>query len=222
MALLVAADFRAETVSVWCRGLELSDADVGDSDLALAISSAQDRIETECHDLFEAADNQTVNIDVVGLTDRLYLPFRTRAIDSVNLVDESGTLFLQDVAAYRLHSSLNSTGDVATGDFDWLDITPNGVGLSIATIGGTSYAWPIGVGTVRVVGDFGWSTPPGDIRLAIAMLVYDRIKPQSDVLRLMQSWATDRATFQRSDGPTGLPAVDAIIDTYGRPEAVTV
>ena len=64
--------------------------------------------------------------------------------------------------------------------------------------------WPMGAGTVKLTGKFGWAAVPDDIKRLVALRVYDQIKANSDPLTSI----TQRTT------------VDAVI-TYGPSREVT-
>jgi hypothetical protein len=124
---------------------------------------------------------------------------------------ETGLFGTETTSSYVLSSSLDSAGIIAMGIGDYLEVAGDKVLRS-----GFDY-WPDGEDKVRITGKFGWKETPNDIKLATAMLVFDRMKPDSDVLRRAERWQTNDAEFSRSrSGPTGLPVVDRVIDSFRR------
>ena len=83
-----------------------------------------------------------------------------------------GTLTTEASTAYRLFSSLDSTGSfrIDTNGMDRLEVIPTSY---LST--GSCY-WPVGPQTVQVAGTFSWAVTPSDIKFAVARLVYARFK----------------------------------------------
>jgi hypothetical protein len=212
MAYLVVADVREATLAEFASGLALSTAEATDTQVTAAIARQSQHFDDLVNDHFET-ETVTLELDGDG-TSRLLLPKRCTAVSTVKTRDYAGTLTTQASTQYRLHSSLYSTGSKRLGDMDWLDTVPLSGGLSLVV--GDIYAWPEGPQTVQVVGSFGWTTTPADVKRAVALLVWDHFKPDDEHIRRASQWGTQQATFVRSDGATGLPEVDKIVDDYKR------
>lgn len=213
MAYIAAADFREATPAEYCSGLALTTAEASDATLGSAIARLSQRFDDLTSDHFES-ETLTLELDGDGTT-RILLPRRCTALTTVKTRDQAGTLTLQASTAYRLHSSLDSTGSKRIyGSLDWIDLVPLSGGL-VSTVDGP-YGWPCGPQTVQVVGTFGWTTCPTDVKRAVALMVYDHFKPISDQTRRAEGWVINGISYTRSVTGTGLPEVDAVIDDYRR------
>ena len=193
MSYIAAADFRERTVAPYCAGLILGETDGLDSYIDLIITRVVTQVELDLGDDFEPAGgdpDETVECDGSGRA-RMYTPRRVRSLTTVKLRATDGTLTTQASTAYRLHSSLS--GGTAMLDGARLDYLEH-----------LTDVWPLGTQTVQLVGKFGWSAVPTDIKRLVALKVYDIIKGNADPLsRIIQ-----RQTL------------DATI-TYGPPEEIT-
>lgn len=214
MAYVDKADFRANSLKWFTRNLMLTEAQAADDDLVAAIAWASQLLDDECDDHFEplAAEDAEVTIELNGGDiSTIRLPYRAREITKVETLNDSDVYVEEDVAAYKFVSSLDSAGINPMSTWDYIHV-PDGKVLSSG-----SSRWPDGDGRVRVTGKFGWATTPLDIQLAVAQLVFDRMMPANDALRLAQKWSTKDADFARSTTePTGLPEVDRVIQKYRR------
>ena len=219
MTYIAAADLRESSQAEFAHGCVISSADVStDALLDAIIARVSARIDDELNDHFEPEDNQTYDVDGDG-TRRLYLPKRTRNIDSVSTRDADGTLTAETVV-WRLRSSLNAAGTARVGDFDWLDIIP---GRTLST----GAVWPEGPQTVRVIGDFSWvtSSVPSEIKRLTALITYDTAKTRGAHAGYAERISTQDTTYLMSipgaDAPTGIPEADEIIRRWRRAESVS-
>ena len=58
---------------------------------------------------------------------------------------------------------------------------------------------------------------PEQVKRAVALMVYDAIKPNTDVLRRADRWFTPEAQFTMTKTqPTGMEEVDGIISQFTR------
>jgi len=169
---ILAADLREKTMKPWAQGLVLGE-EWSDAYLDLIIAQVTTRIELDLHDDFEPAigdADETLDVDGSG-TYTIYLPRRTRDLTTVKTRDSLGTLTTQAATTYRLAPSLNAAG-TAMIDGSTVDILE---ALSLSTT-----CWPEGIATVQLVGKFGWTAVPDDIKWLTAKLVYDKVKPKAD------------------------------------------
>lgn len=227
MAYLTAADFDSATVTDPCIGLTLTEAEVGGltTNLTAAIARLTQRLNDYTNDVFES-ESLTLELDGDG-TPRLMLPKRCTSVTTVKLRDEDGTLgSAQTSTVYRLHSSLYSTGSKRLGEFDWIDLVPLGAGLANGLEG--PYAWPCGPQTVQVAGTFGWTTTPGDIKRALAYMVYDHFKPSRPDVRAAESVTNNNVIVRYAAADpingiwTGMQECDSIINQYRRESGLSV
>lgn len=215
MAYIVLADFRSASLKWFTRNLALSMTEASDAQLTEAITWASDLIDRECDDHFEpygANDaDTTIEVDGRGLS-MVRLPVRARSITQVQTRDVNGNLTVETAGTYKLDSSLDSAGIKAEAVADYLSVAPE------KSLSGGVKVWPAGDNRIRITGKFGWATPPGDIKHAVALLVFDRLKPQSvDQLRRVRSHSTADAQFDMAmTEPTGIPEVDRVIATFRR------
>jgi len=224
MAYPVSADFRTTTQAEYCRGLTLTTDEASDAALTATIARVVDRVEALCDDTFVSA-SATYDLRGSG-TSQLALPARCTAVTTVSTRSYLGALTVQAATTYRLVSSLDTAGAnrIPGIPWDYLEIPPyqhfTGVVLD------TGYWWPVGPETIQVVGTFGWTVTPPDIKRAIALLVYDQIKPLAPILRRVSTYNTVDATYEYSgvnaSGPTGIPDADAIIEDFNRTSGLLV
>jgi hypothetical protein len=152
----------------------------------------------------------------------LVLPQRCTAVTTVKTRDSLGALTTQASSTYRLHSSLNSAGSdlVAPDSEDYIQVIPGQ--YLVLQYGG--YGWPVGPQAVQVIGTFGWTVTPPKVKRAIALMVYDQLKPMAPILRKVSSYRTSDTQYEYSGvdatGPTGIPDADRIISDYTRPVGV--
>ena len=221
MALLTAADMRADSLAEFASGCDLSASDVGDdAKITAAIARMVDRFQDWTNDTFVQVVAGTLDVDAFG-SSILRLPQRFTAVTSVTFRLQDGSFSAaQSATSYRLHSSLNAAGTDEVGNFDWLESVPYGTGFSSFVGSGGPYLWPWGTQAVRVTGTYGWTTPPADAKRAVAMLVWDHFKPQRSDLGRAQSYSTAEVAISLSAvddaHPSGIRDVDAIIQRLKR------
>lgn len=219
MTYLTVADMREDTAAEFARDCFLTSTDVGDDALVTAaITRFSQRFDDWTLDHFSTQTAQVLYYDGEGLS-RLYLPRRCTAITTVEIAATDGTLTSQSSSVYRLHSSLDSTGSTRIDEWDFLDVVPLSGGLT-GTPYGFVYQWPWGVNSVKITGTFGWTVTPGDVKRAVALLVWDHFKPLRGDLKQAQSWQTADIAIQRAvtddAHPSGIPEVDQIVASYKR------
>lgn len=201
MAYIVAADLRERTQKAFAAGLILDEADGTDAYLDLIIAQVTTQVELDLADDFEPAGgdpDETLDVDGAGWS-RMYLPRRTRSLTTVNTRSSTGTLTLVASTSYRLHSSLVSGTAMLDGNrFDFLDHLTS--------------VWPYGFQTVQLVGKFGWSAVPTDIKRLVALRTYGIIKAKADPLTtIVQRTTVDSVmTFGPSSEET------EIVNRYSR------
>ena len=213
MAYITTANFRTVTLAEHCQGLALNDDEAPDTILTNTITRISARVDDMLDDHFEAQNDVVLELDGSG-TRRLYLPRRTRGVDAVKTRDEAGALTAETVV-WRLHSSLDAAGTAKAypgAIYDWLDLIPTKM-LS------TGWVWPEGPQTVQVTGDFGWSVPPAEIKRLVALLVWDQLKVQGDVMRRAERLQTEDASYNLAAVP---PEVSDIMSRYRRRQRVPV
>ena len=172
MTYIAAADFRERTVAPHCAGLILGETDGLDSYIDLIIARIVTQIELDLGDDFEPAGgdpDETVECDGSGRP-RMYTPRRVRALTTVKTRADDGTLTTIATSGYRRHPSLDTAGT------SMLD------GSRLDYLEHLSDVWPLGTQTVQLVGKFGWSAVPTDIKRLVALKVYDQIKAKADPL----------------------------------------
>jgi hypothetical protein len=224
VAYLTAADFHPDTLNEACQGYSLGD--VAPASLTLAIARLSQRLDDYTDDHFEP---ETLTVDLVSDgTTRLVLPRRFTAITSVKFYNDAGTLgSAQAAASYRLRSSLIVSGSkrLSKDALDWISTVPYSVGFTGGPTGSSAYRWPT---DVQVVGTAGWTTCPGDIKVALAQMVWDHFTAQGGALGRTEQLTANGETFRfvASDPEagfwTGLRDVDAIIANYRRHTPVLV
>jgi len=222
--LLVPADFRPDgNVAEPVIGFTLTQAQANDPDLTASIARLTRRLEDLTGDRFVQSVGEVVELDVMVDSDSLYLPYRTTAVSTVKTRDAQGVLTTQSASAYRLNTSLDSTGSRRLGTWDSLDLVPYGSGLA-ATY--SSWYWPRGTQTVQVTGTFGWTVAPPDIVRALAQLCWDHYMTKRGDLGRASSvnMAGETLTFFRAgENPynarvasVGIPEVDQVVAEYAR------
>jgi hypothetical protein len=213
MAYVIPSDFRSGSGAEHCINLVLDSTTYPDPMVSSAIEAAQQRVDTLTDDHFEP-ENLTLDLDVDSAAERLYLPRRVRSITSVSTRNFTGALTAENAAAYRTHTSLNAAGTdrlTPTSNKDWLQIIPDGVGLT------TGMFWPVGPQTVRVTGSFSWAATPGDIKKAVALITWDRLMRESGDIRRASRWQRGDLTVERAtDSLTGIPEADDLIEPFIR------
>lgn len=230
MTYVVAADFRPGSGKWYTHGLELTDDDADANALSDAIAAQSQAFDLYTADHFspEPGDfpETTTTIDLTGQGGaHLYVPKRIRGIANVWLRNYLGDLTLQDPAVYRVTQSLLS-GERQEADLDMISIVP-GRYLNQTAFSPSwdwdypaSYTtWPIGVDTVSVEGTFSWATTPEPVKRAVALMVYDTIKPSAPGIHTASEWSTQSARFvlpAPDTNMTGLMEVDRIIGQFTR------
>ena len=211
MAYIAAADFRERTVKPYCANLILSETDGLDPYIDLVIAQVTTQVELDLADDFEPAPGDADEaIDVDGWnSSRLYSPRRIRALTTVQTrLSWLTTYVTESSTSYRIKKSLNAAGTamIDGSTSDWLD----------ALAGLSTGVWPMGAGTVKLTGKFGWAAVPDDIKRLVALKTYDLIKGSADPLsRIVQRQTLDATiTF----GPS--PEIDAITARYQRTPAL--
>jgi len=174
MAILAAADFRERTVKPYCANLILGETDGLDATIDLVIAQVTERVELDLSDDFEPAvgdADETVVFSGNGLY-TLNPPDRIRSITSLSTRDDLGVLTTQGSSTYRHRPSLVGGTTMDNGrKYDEL------YSLSLST-----GCWPTGVSSIQIIGKFGWSAAPTDIKRLVALYVYDLVKPTNDPL----------------------------------------
>lgn len=218
---LVAEDMRSASLAEFAAGLALDDNQAETSRLTAAIARMSQRFDDLTNDHFSTQTATTLTLSGNG-TRILDLPRRCTAVTTVSITDYAGTVTPQASTVYRLHSSLNSAGSAWTspGAVDWLEILPFQF-LSGASFG-LGYGWPEEANSVTVLGTFGWTVTPFDVKNAVAMMVYDHFKNKSDRTRRASSYQAGDASFVNNVEGTGIKDVDDIIERYRRSQQVMV
>lgn len=229
MTYLLPSHFRSASLHEACMGLDLTDDEADDVTLTAVIARVSLRLDRWTDDHYEPTTG-TVDIDGIGGS-RLELPARYTAVTSVKTLDQFGTLSSAlATTAYRLHSSLNAAGTLrrsADAILDWLELVAGGAGLT-APAGGSQWTWPYGIQTVQIVGTYGWTTAPGDIHRALAMMVWDHVKRKLSDLRVAESVqaAGSIVRYTQPDPAngiwSGIHEVDEIVADYSRRANVRV
>lgn len=225
MAYPTAADFRTPTLAEYAQGLVLG-SDVLDATITAVIARIVDRVEILTNDIF-VPTAATYDLRGDG-TSRLELPQRCTAVSAVNTRDYIGNLTLQTAASYRLVSSLDAAGATAirspADGSDYLEVVPYQYLKGI--IGQPWWTWPVGPKTVQVAGTFGWTVTPPPINRAVALMVYDQIKPMNPGLRRASQLQTADAVYtylpNDPDHPTGIDDADEIIREFRRAAGLMV
>jgi hypothetical protein len=203
--------------------LSMTDAPT-DALITAAIARLSTRLDNWTNDHFET-DALTLDLDVYLASSRLRLPKRCTAVTTVNTRSPAGVLTLQPATAYRLSSSLEQAGSLRTegSSIDTIDIIlDTTLGLT-GTLWDGEWVWPVGTQTVQVVGSFGWTDTPADIKRAMALLVWDHFKPQASALRQASRQTSADLTVEYAiTEPSGIPEVDDIIADYKRDSIVAV
>jgi hypothetical protein len=212
MTYIAAADFRTPTLAEYCLDIPLTTQDADDTRLGSVIAREQARLEELTNDLYTP---QTLTFDMNGWG-RPSLPLfqRCTAVTTVKTRDLNGTLTTQDSSVYRLVSSLDAAGAVRVRQYDRLAIVP-GKYIAQVPYWSPQYVWPWGDATVQVVGTFGWTVTPPEIKRALALMVWQHTKPLATVLRQATQFTTADAIYTLAALP---PEAQDIIIRYTRPE----
>jgi hypothetical protein len=225
MAYLAFADFRTATLNEVCQGLSLTVGEAPDASLTTAIARMSMRVDDWTNDHFESQSGiETLDVPYESIF--LYLPRRCTAVTLVQTQDPTGLATTQAATSYRLLSSLDAAGAnlrEAQASTDKLTIVPPpGNGL-VVTLSTTPWVWPVGPATVLVTGTYGWTVCPGDIKRALALLVYYHFKPIRADLRMAETVSVADSTIRfGATFPSGIPEADDIIFDYKRDLAVYV
>lgn len=216
MAYVVPNDFRPDTLQAWTLGLPLTVSEAPDAVLTATIAAVALSVDQLCDDHFEPETGATVYINGRGLR-TLYLPKRIRAVTSVAFRQLDATYVTQTATTYVVEGSALAAAteaDVNVSGPDYLEATSSvSSALGGAWSGGV---WPTGARAVRVIGDFSWPVVPSNIKRAVALLVWNWLKPTNDALRRADSMSTQEATYNLSAGLTGMPEADRLLRMYRR------
>jgi hypothetical protein len=222
VAYVVPNDFRTATLAEYCQGLPLTTSDVDDTKLTATIARVSLDFDDLTKDHFESA---SLTFDLSGDgSSMLTLPQRCTAVTTVKTLDFNGVLTTQAATVYRLVSSLNAAGSARTAEDaeDYLQVIP---GQYLTLVGWSGYGWPRGPKAVQVAGTFGWTVTPAKVKRAVALMVYDQVKPMAPQLRKATQWSGPDITYTNDPtipGPTGMPDVDRIIRDFTRTAGVLV
>jgi hypothetical protein len=217
MAVLVTPnDFRSNTQAEYCYGLQLTPDDADDTRLTALIARATVRVNEFCADSFDGEGTKAITLDGSGES-TLVLPKRCTAVSQVQTLDNYGNLTTQQATSYRLHSSLTDSGsrrlDRAVND--WLAIPYPGLGLLNNPY--SPWRWYPSPQSVIVTGTWGWTTPPADIRRAVAVVVFDQAKPIGSQTVRATRWMDGANVFDiNTSMPTGIVEVDMLLHEYNR------
>lgn len=207
-----------------CQGLSLTITEAPDAALATAIARFSQRIDDWTNDHYESQAGVVLTLDVDYPSDKVYLPRRTTAVSQVQTQDALGGLTVQGASGYRLRSSLDGAGANLRepgSSVDYLQIIPLGSGL-VSTYYG-AWIWPLGPQTVYVTGTYGWTVTPGDIKRALALLVFYHFKPIRADLRMAETVSVADSTIRfGATFPSGIPECDDILFDYKRDQRVFV
>lgn len=212
MAYTVPADLRLETVKWWGQGLTLTATEISDADLTLVIAAVSQRIDDWTQDHFESETTVTEYIDGWN-TSRLYPRRRIQSITSVAVQTVGGTTYTTLAATdYEVVSSISGSAVRIDGS-DYIAVA---YGRTVP--GSGSGAWPHGPNAAKVIGTFSWPATPENIKKAVALLVYDEVKPQADILRRGTRLNEPDMSYDLggTTSPSGIRPVDLLISQYMR------
>src|SRR5215471_2243853 len=220
MALLAPADFRPSTNGLATNEVVgryvLTANDANDTDLTATIARLTDRIENLTFDDFTPSTT-VLKLSPVNAMWKLVLPQRASAVTQVATRDRLGTLTVQSASCYRVRLTLDATGSTLV--YPRNDDTIELLGTPAPSLTATDdpWLWPTGPQSVEVSGTFGWTTAPGDILRALALLVFHHYKPQRlDMGATTQITAAGQTQTFDTEGMTGLLEVDGILRRYNR------
>jgi hypothetical protein len=218
MAYVTPADLLSDTWSEYASGVQL-DQPPSNGQMVAAIARFSQRIDELTHDHFETTGSVALDHSIFSANQSrfLYLNKRCTTVTAVNTRDHFGNLTLQSASSYRLKSSLDTAGANKIGELDYLEILPWGNGIVGPDILWGGWVWPQGTNTVQVTGTFGWTVTPGDIKRAVALLVWDHFANQRGDLQRAAEFSDQnrRIVFDRGpDSWTGIPEADAILKRY--------
>lgn len=218
MAYISSADFRAATVAEYCANLTLGTADASDANLTASILRFSQRFDELTNDHYEP---ESTTLTLAGADEcELELPKRCTAVSQVTITDQLGAVTTQSSGSYRLVSSLYSSGSkrFIPDTKDYLELVYGAGGISGYPISHYNpYTWPTDANCINVTGSFGWTTTPGDVKRAVALMVWDHYKGQRGDLRRAARYQTADVTVETAETtPTGIPEVDQIIADYKR------
>lgn len=214
MSLVSPDDFRVTSLANYCVGISLTDNEADDTVLGEAIAEASQYVDEYCSDIFGGV-TETLTLDGSGEA-RLWLPRRCTAISALVTLDQFGNPTTQASEAYRLHSSLVDAGSkrLARDARDWVELVYLGTGISTQLWFNPWKFYPESQ-SIRITGDWGWTTPPLAIKTAIALLAYDQVKASGSVTVRHQRMQAGAELYDNSvSSPTGIPKVDTILAEY--------
>src|SRR5690242_9777346 len=166
---ILPADFHAATLAEWCVGIPLETADISDANLTTLIARMSAKFDFYTQDSYSKTAGDIIRVDGSG-SDTLYLPERCTALTTVETLNPDAITWTTQVSTvYEFVSSLDSAGAVRSQlcDIDHLTIHPPQMLVNVYASGSI---WPQGTHNVRITGDFGWTTTPGDVKRAIALM----------------------------------------------------
>lgn len=228
MTYITSSDFRPGSGKWYTHGIPLTMDDADNNSLSDAITAMSEAFDLYTFDHFspepgDGPPETTITLDLPGSGGpNLYVPKRIRSITDVSLRDRDGVLTSQDVSVYRVTQSIIGGGR-QEADLDMVSVIPGKFLASSGWWGDESYpgnyvAWPLGINTVQLTGQFSWLTTPEPVKRAVSLMVYDAIKPNSmNLLGRASQWSTPAGNFlAAAQNPTGLTEVDGIIAQFTR------
>lgn len=229
MSYVLPSDFSKGAGKWYTHGLELSDDDADANAISDAIQAQSAAFDLYTDDHFEpepgGSPEGTTTLNVAGSGGpNLYVPKRIRSITDVSLRDVNGDLTSQDATTYRVTQSLVN-GERQEADLDMISIISGKALTGTGWWDDWSYPgwwvnWPLDIESVQITGTFSWATTPEQVKRAVALMVYDSIKPSAPGIRTASRYISGSTSFElppaSSDSPTGLHEVDRIIGQYTR------
>ncbi len=225
-AYVSSADFRPGSGKWYTHGIPLTEDDADNNSLSDAITAMTQAFDLYTDDHFEpepgGEPETTMTLDLPGSGGpNITVPKRIRSLTDVSLRDFNGNLISQLPSVYRVIQSIVD-GKRTEGDLDQISVIPGQWLSGVGYWGDNFYtgSWqyfPLGVNSVQITGTFSWPSTPEQVKRAVSLMVYDAIKPGTDVLRRADRWATPTANFTVAvANPTGMPEVDNIIGQFTR------
>lgn len=213
MAYPTAAEFRPDTLVEYTLGLAIALDEANATVLQAAIDAQAQSFEEKTNDTFVTTGSTTITIDGTA-SRKLILPKRCTAVTVVKTVDYAGTETTQAAGTYRLHSSLDAAGAERVGSYDFIEILPESAGFVNTR---HPYKYDQGVATVKVTGVFGWTTTPRNAKRAVALMVWDQVKPRrADLHKVARIDGQSESIVFTDTEPTGIVEADRIIAEFYR------
>lgn len=200
MAYLTPSDFRPTSVTWPCLGITFEIGEVSDANLTGLIAEMSHRFDRYTGDHYEAETAATVTVDGEDNT-RLWMPKRIRAVTSISVTYPGGSP--------SVVSSTTYTFEVFADDFAQIDHE--------SYIDGSS-AWPAGVANIAVVGNFSWATTVSEVKRAVALACWERVRPVGDALRYGAEIQVDGSTVMVpvSSPFSRIPEAQELADMFRR------